>query len=228
MKNGKVLGVLGGMGPAAGAEFLRLFTLACPGEKDQDHPMVVMISDTEIPDRSTQILSGENTIGPRLEADFQKLQAMGADLIAVPCNTAHYFINRLEREYPIIHIIEETVKQAKEMSPKGVWLLGTLGTLQSGLYQEEAAKQGLPIYEPSEDEKQLIQACIFEIKANRYQEAGAYMTRVVTALWKRQELGVMLACTELPLAYDATDLPKEKAVSSLQALAVASMKALYE
>ena len=56
VKNGKKLGVLGGLGPAAAAEFLRQLAIKCPANIDQEHPVIYMIGDCEIPDRGTAIL----------------------------------------------------------------------------------------------------------------------------------------------------------------------------
>lgn len=67
-KNGKKLGVLGGMGPAAAAEFLRQLAAKCPAATDQEHPVVYMIGDCEIPDRSTAIFGKGESPAPVLEA----------------------------------------------------------------------------------------------------------------------------------------------------------------
>ena len=92
-KNGKKLGVLGGMGPAAAAEFLRQLAAKCQAATDQAHPVVYMIGDCEIPDRSTAIFGKGESPAPVLEARLRQLCDMGAEVLAVPCNTAHYFID---------------------------------------------------------------------------------------------------------------------------------------
>ena len=110
-KNGKKLGVLGGMGPAAAAEFLRQLAAKCPAATDQEHPVVYMIGDCEIPDRSTAIFGKGESPAPVLEARLRQLCDMGAEVLAVPCNTAHYFIDDFKAALPqpLVHIIEETV-----------------------------------------------------------------------------------------------------------------------
>ena len=227
--NGKKLGVLGGMGSAASAEFLRLLAEKAPADKDQEHPIVYMIADSQIPDRTEAILGKGEDPSARLRADLEKLVAIGADILAVPCNTAHYFIDKFSTPLPkpLIHIIAETVKAAQAMSPEGVWMISTIGTWQTGLYQKYAEKQGLKLYFPTEKQRNLLHAAITDVKANRMQKAGKTVKTVVEELWQVKHLPIMTACTELPLAYAASGLPREKEVSSLTALADACLKVLY-
>lgn len=229
IKNGKKLGVIGGMGPAASAEFLRLLTLKAPAETDQEHPVVYMIADTELPDRSSAIMGKGEDPSQQLEDDFAKLALMGADIFAVPCNTAHYFIDRFERPLPrpLVHIVEETVLAARRLNPEGAWMLSTEGTMQSGLYQTYADKFNYNLYIPNEKQRNEIQQSIFEVKANRLEEAGKIVKKVVQELWQERDLPVMTACTEIPLGYNASGLPQEKSVSSLDALASACIERLY-
>ena len=152
IKTGKKLGVIGGMGPAASAEFLHILTKKSPAEIDQEHAVVYMIADTELPDRSSAILGKGSDPSAHLWNDFDKLAALGADIFAVPCNTAHYFIDRFEQPLPkpLVHIVEETVQAAKCLNPDGAWMLSTVGTMQSGLYQSYADKLGYKIYIPNQ------------------------------------------------------------------------------
>jgi aspartate racemase len=228
-KNGKKLGVIGGMGPAASAEFLRLLTMKAPAETDQEHPVVFMVADTEIPDRSTAIMGAGPDPSEQLYRDFEQLAALGADLFAVPCNTAHYFIDRFEKPLPkpLIHIVEETVLASKAINPKGAWMLSTIGTMQSGLYQSYADKINYALHIPNARQRDEIQQSIIAVKANQLHEAGEIVRSIVTELWEELDLPVMTACTEIPLGYDASGLPREKAVSSLEALAAACGRELY-
>lgn len=117
VKNGKKLGVLGGMGPAAAAEFLRQIAAKSPASIDQEHPVVYMIGDCDIPDRGSAIFGQGPSPLPKLKADLLQLCTMGADVLAVPCNTAHYFIDQFSNELPVplVHIIESTVLATKKL-----------------------------------------------------------------------------------------------------------------
>ena len=102
--------------------------------------MVYMIGDCEIPDRSTAIFGKGESPAPVLEARLRQLCDMGAEVLAVPCNTAHYFIDDFKAALPqpLVHIIEETVLAAQRLNPEGAWMLSTHGTRASGLYQKYA------------------------------------------------------------------------------------------
>ncbi|MCQ2359022.1 MAG: amino acid racemase [Phascolarctobacterium sp.] len=229
-KNGKKLGVLGGLGPAASAEFLRQLAMRCPANCDQDHPVVYMIADCDIPDRGTAIFGKGESPLPMLKNDIFRLVDMGADVIAVPCNTAHYFINDFVDEIPVefCHIIEETVKAAMKRSPEGAWMLSTKGTRACGLYQKVAEKYGYTLYIPNEAQSDASQEVIVNVKANKMAEAGRIMKNLCEELWAERDLLVMTACTELPLGYDASGLPQERSVSSISALVDAAVAKLYD
>lgn len=230
VKNGKKLGVIGGMGSAASAEFLRILAAKAPAVLDQEHPVVYMIADSDLPDRSTAILGKGPSPAEKLYLDFLQLAKMGADIFAVPCNTVHYFIDRFEKPLPrpLIHIVVETVLAAQKLNSDGSWMLSTLGTAQSGLYQEYAKKYNYTLHLPNAEQRERIQQSINEVKANNMAAAGTLVRQVVEELWVEKKLPIMMACTEIPLGYAASGLPQEKAVSSLQALAEACIRELYK
>lgn len=223
------LGVLGGMGPAASAEFLRILAEKAPAKTDQEHPLVYMISDPRIPDRSSAILGRGDDPTDQLRQDLESLAAMGVGVLAVPCNTAHYFIDKFREELPVplVHIVEATVLAAKQLNQEGCWMLSTIGTQQSGLYQAYADKISYPLSFPNAEATAKTQESICLVKSGDMKAAGTLMREVVLSLWAEKELPIMAACTEIPLAYQASGLPLEKMVSSLDALAAACLNILY-
>jgi len=225
----KTLGVLGGMGPAAGAEFMRLLARDAPAKRDQDHPRVVMFSDPSIPDRGDAILGRGEDPTPQLRYGLERLTEWGANVLSVPCNTAHVFIDRFRSELPIpfIHIIEATVDAASASSPNGAWLLATSGTRRSGLYTEYANKKGYRFLDPPDEIQASVQQCVNLVKGGRISEAGALICNITEELWSKDDRLITTACTELPLAYAASGLPACKEISSLQALSDACLKFLY-
>ncbi len=227
--NGKKLGVLGGMGPAAAAEFLRLLAVHAPAHCDQEHPVVYLLGDASLPDRSTAMLGLGESPAAQMKDDFFRLAEWGADLLCAPCNSAHYFIDSFREELPcpLIHIIEETLKDAAAISPQGAWLIGTDGTIRSGLYQRRAKQMGYNLLEPLPEVQKDTMKVIAYIKAGDFIKASDMMKNVVQSLRLAEELPIVLACTELPLAYAAADLPKEEGISSLEALAKACVRELY-
>ena len=219
----RTLGVLGGMGPAATAEFLRLLTAAVPARSDQEHPRVVMLSEPGIPERTSAILTGTDEPLSAIRDGLLQLAAWGADLLAVPCNTAHAFVDRMEGELPVplVHIVDVTLRAAIRTSPDGGWLAATAGTVRSELYQRRAAEHGYRLLVPDPAEQDRIHRAGVLVKAGRGDEAGTLLRQSVHGMWRQHDLPVLTACTELPIAYTAGGLPEQRSVSSLAALASA-------
>ena len=227
----KTLGVLGGMGPAACAEFLRIFARDCPAHDDSQHPRIIMLSDPETPDRSNGIMGLGPDPLPVIRKNLLQLAEWGADVLAVPCNTAHYFIDRFRDELPVplIHIVEATVEAAKELSQGNCsWLLATDGTQKSLIYPACAEKMRYHFLKPSQSQQERVQKCVRLVKAGDMKAAGETMRDVVNELWGERDVPVTMGCTELPLAYEASGLPLERQVSSLKALSDACIRVLYE
>ena len=226
----KKLGILGGMGPAAAAEFLRLLAAGAPARNDAEHPYLMMLSDPDIPDRTAGILGAGPDPLPAMRRDLLRLAEWGADLLVVPCNTAHHFIDRLRADLsvPLVHIVEATLDAARRRSPRGAWLLSTTGTRACGIYPACAERRGYRFLHPSEEQQGRVQRFLCLVKAGETAEAAGLMHGFAEELWREQDMPIVTACTELPLAYAAAGLPEEREVSSLQALCDACLDVLYE
>ena len=219
------IGVLGGMGLAATGQFLVELAQATPAQRDQDHFAVVMVEDPSIPDRTTAILQGSNAPLEPIRAGLERLVDLGADLLVVPCNTAFHFIDQFADELPVpvIHIVGATLDVAERISPKGAWLTATTGTVRTQLYQKAAADRRYQLLKPDEAEQERIMAIVDLVKAGRLAESGARYMEVAQRLHARVPLPMVAGCTELPLAVQASGLPPQAAVSSLAALARATV-----
>jgi len=225
----RVLGVLGGMGPAATAEFLRLLAGLAGVDNDQDHPQIILFSNPHIPDRTAAIIGGGEDPAPAILEGLRRLETWGAQLLAVPCNTAHIFIDRFRGELnvPLVHIVEETVGRACEKSPEGAWLLATSGTAASGIYSAEARLRDYPLLPPDPDAQRVLQDVIGLVKGNRLGESGIMLEKCVQKLREKSDIPVVAACTELPLAYEAAGMEADGMISSLESLALACLKRIY-
>ncbi|WP_150238128.1 aspartate/glutamate racemase family protein [Nocardiopsis quinghaiensis] len=218
---GSTLGVLGGMGPAATAEFLRLIAHRFPATRDQEHPRVLLLSEPGIPDRSSCVLTGDDAPLPQIREGLSTLVSWGADLLAVPCNTAHVFIDRFRQELPapLVDIVEATLATAVSRGAGASWLAATSGTVHGGLYQRRALDLGHRLLLPEPHVQEGVETTIRLVKMGRTEQAAACMTTVARSLWRTGPFPVIAACTELPLAYEAAGLPPDMAVSSLECLA---------
>ncbi|MBQ9398148.1 MAG: aspartate/glutamate racemase family protein [Bacteroidales bacterium] len=230
--NGLTLGVLGGMGPAATAEFQRLLAVKAPATCDQEHPRMIVYSHTVTPDRTTYLLGKGPDPEPYLLEGLQTLIGWGADRLAVTCNTAHHFIDRFIEQglisVPVIHIIEETVRTCRERSPQGAWLTATLGTMKTGLYQRHGAASGYRLRIPEPAMQEEIHVVTDLVKGGQQEEAGRRYHDIVERLWQIERIPVVLACTELPVAYQRAGLPPEMGISSLESLADGCIRELYK
>ncbi|MBR5055570.1 MAG: aspartate/glutamate racemase family protein [Bacteroidales bacterium] len=228
--NGLVLGVLGGMGPAASADFMRLLAEKAPADRDQEHPRVILYSDSLIPNRTAFLEGKGENPAPYLMEGFKSLISWGADILCATCNTAHVFIDRFPAEITgrLVHIVDETIRQCRLVSPEGAWLTATLGTVNSGLYQAHAEKSGYTFRVPEGAMLQEIHDVTDIVKAGRTEEAGKLYRGIIERLWKTERLPIVAACTELPIAYAAAGLPAEMCISSLDALAEGCIRELYK
>lgn len=194
------LGILGGMGPQATQIFYQRILDRTDAECDQEHLPTLIFSDTEIPDRTAAILSGEGKrVYQRLLEDVRLLEREGCTAIAIPCNTSHYFVDELQTELsvPIIHMVRETCKTLARRGCKRVGILGTDGTIQTQTYQKECAAQGFEGIAPDKGTQQLVMSIIYdEIKKGEKgsREKFAAIDRALRAMGCD---AAILGCTEL-------------------------------
>ncbi len=205
--SGKILGVLGGMGPLASAQFMLRLTLLTPASRDQDHIPAILWSDPRVPDRTRGKLSGGEDPEPWLLRGIRGLKAAGAGAIAIPCNTAHGWYDAMAAEgLPILHIVDAAAAELRKVAPPTgpsggvIGLMGTAATLRMRLYQDRLESQGWICLTPSEDEMaSRVTPAIGLVKANKIAEAYAPLAEIVTSLAARGAQAVVLGCTEIPL-----------------------------
>jgi len=198
--NDAKLGVLGGMGPQATQMFYQFVLDRTDAVRDQEHLPALILSDTGMPDRTRAILSGDTgEIYSRLLADAKLLETCGCTAIAIPCNTSHYFVDRLQAELkvPVIHMIRETAAALAAQGKKRPGILATEGTIRSGLYQSACAALGMEAVAPDEATQKLVTSIIYdEIKQGEQgsREKFAQIDRAIRAAGCDCAI---LACTEL-------------------------------
>lgn len=203
-----VLGVLGGMGPLASAQFMLRLTLLTPADRDQDHIPAVLWSDPRVPDRTAARLAGGADPLPALLRGIRGLEAAGAGAIAIPCNTAHGWFEAMQAAtaLPILHIVDaaETELLRLGVTPGPIGLMGTAGTLAMRLYQDRLEPRGWTCLVPTAGAMdRLVSPGIAEVKANRVAAAHAPLAEAAHALVARGARAVVLGCTEIPLGIAA-------------------------
>jgi aspartate racemase len=210
MTSPRRLGVLGGMGPLATADFLKKLIVATPAQKDADHVPVIVYSVPQIPDRVAPILNatGASPLPAMLEG-VRTLEAAGAECIAIPCITAHHWYDELcqAAKVPIIHIADATCAAMIAQGVRGdVALLATDATLRSGFFQQRLQAAGFGVASPSNEEMQeLVLPAIVCVKRHDMATALTLTSEAVQRLLARDLQRIVLACSELPSALEGAD-----------------------
>lgn len=203
MNTPQLLGVIGGLGPMATFYFCQLLTSHTKADIDNEHIDMLISSRATTPDRTAFILDNtqKNPL-PVMQQEAKRLIDGGAQLLVLPCNTAHYFYDGLQRScsVPILNIIQETVSLLTQNKIHRFGLLATEGTVQSGAYSRWCNTPDTPqCIVPSKDEQEIINTIIFDqIKRNRPVDMKAFQS-VADALLKRDCECIVLGCTELSL-----------------------------
>ena len=198
-----VLGVLGGMGPAATLDFLTKLQVFTPAKSDQDHIRVLVDINPKVPDRN---IAGSGA-GPVLAEMAGALAGAGADVLAIACNTAHAHADLIQRAsgLPLIDMIETGASAARDLGARRVGVLGTKGALR--LYREYLAAQAMGLVSLDAERQEEFMATIYRIKSGDLgpavqREMAGYAADLVAAGAE----AVIAGCTEAPLVMGPADV----------------------
>jgi len=228
-----VVGVLGGMGPLATIDFMRKVLDATPAERDQDHVPMIVSCLPQIPDRTAAFRgAGDSPLDAIVDCG-RRLESAGADLIVMPCNTAHLWFDavqaRLQR--PMLHLVDAALHEALALAgPRArLGLLATDATVASGLYiNRHLPDSTAPAWlMPTAGEMlERVMPGIEAVKAGRLDMGQALLAEVASALRRRGADVLVLGCTEIPLVLDAgaCGLPVVDATAALAREVVAHIR----
>ena len=207
------VGILAGMGPAAGVDFARLFIAACEdwlrahgqAVADQAFPTHWM-AQLPIPDRTRalQDASAPSPL-PAMLQGLQQLAQLGVRAVAMPCNTAHAWHAPLQAQLPqlrLLHMPEETAAELARRGLRRVALLATQGSYRIGLYEQAFAVQGIECLLPDEPVRQWLMEGIYDgVKAGQLALAQQRFVQAGEQLRAQHgDIALAMACTEIPLA----------------------------
>ena len=212
----KAIGILGGMGPEATSDFFAKLLSFDKAARDQDHLHIIVECDPSIPDRTAFILGKGPDPLPAMLASARCLEAAGAQIVGIPCMTAHNFLPRLRRlsSLDFLSAFEAMAVAMRDTWPEihSLGILATAGTKTARLY--ETYLPGYTIIWPDEDEqKSLVMEAIYGkegIKAgNRGEYPRSLLVKAAASLAKKGADAIVAGCTEVPLAIsqEALDLP---------------------
>ena len=210
----KTIGILGGMGPEATLDLFSKIIANTPASKDQEHLRVLIDSNPKVPDRTAAILRGGESPVPAMKAGIQALGRAGADFVVIPCVSAHFFLNELQKEgaLPILSMLDVTAEHIRKhhLHIRTVGMLATTGTLQGGRFREKLQQLGIATLTPAAADQERVMVAIYEIKgaaAGRSRAAiGGEIREIAGRLIQRGAQGVVAGCTEIPLVLKPGDL----------------------
>ncbi len=208
---GKILGILGGMGPAATQEFYKMIIMKTDAKKDQEHINSIILNHATMPDRTYMINTGRTAeLLEIMTEDAVFLEKAGADFIAIPCNTSHVIVPELQKSIniPIISMIEEAAKRIYKTDKNSkVAILATDGTIKTRLYQDALAALGVESYVPDMKSQTYIMEIIYDgIKAGGEIDFEKFL-EVEREIKQNGCTVALMACTELSCFKMMYELP---------------------
>ena len=218
---GKVLGVLGGMGPAATVAFMERVLALTPAGRDEDHIRMLVDLNPRVPNRHSDPDGARRVLGEMAA----RLRDLGAEALAMPCNTAHAHAEaiRAASGLPFIDMIAETSDRAAADGARRVGVLATPGG--EALYESALTARGLETVRLEGADREAVMAAIFAVKAGDVGEGpSGEMRRLAAALAAAGAEAVIAGCTEVPLLIEAGDVAVPL-VNSAEALAAACVRA---
>lgn len=215
------LGVIGGMGPLATVKFYDKVVLNTEAHNDNEHIDLIVLNHSTMPDRTRCIIENKDTeFLNEIKKDLEILDKIGVDVVAIPCNTSHYFYDEFKNfvNLRIINMIEETILEIKRRGIKKVSVFGTLGTLNSKVYNKYAEKNGIEVKELSVEDKKSVMDIIYKIKETNNLENKGFI-EILNKYCDDETVGI-IACTELSL------LDISKNINTIDALDVLVNKSI--
>ena len=198
-----MIGILGGMGTQAGLDFCNKLAKLNKGKTDQKYPLFVLYNKSNIPGRPEN-LHKYNKVLKSLLTGCQFLEKSKCKFIVIPCNTAHYWFDDLQKKtkIPIISMPKEvyahSIKTCEKNSKIGI--LATEGTLKTGVYNKFFDKKFKLINPNKSIQKNNVNKAIKFVKMGKIKEAEKAVRPAVNALIKMKCNKIILGCTELPIA----------------------------
>lgn len=214
-----MIGIVGGMGPIAGIDLSRKIVNETIAAKDQDHISQILFSASERIGDRTEYIQGKIKENPAFAISeiILSLEAMGATVVGLPCNSAHVpsifvvieeKLAKLNSTITLLHMVEEVGKFIKAQFPKckKVGILGTAGTYQTKQYNC-IEKYGLEVINVSEDEVEKVHQSIYHpeygiksVPNDISKESLEILDSASKTLIAKGAEVIVLGCTELPLA----------------------------
>ncbi|WP_045218539.1 aspartate/glutamate racemase family protein [Desulfonatronum thioautotrophicum] len=216
----KIVGIIGGMGPEATVDLMTRLIRLTPALDDADHVRCIVDNNPKVPSRIKALIEGGGASPvPELQDMARRLEAWGADFLAMPCNTAHYYFQDIQNavSIPILNLIQITVRKVlkQQQGIKTAGILGSTAMRLTGLYHRAFAAVGVNVAYPDAACQDRVMAAITDIKKGAMDQAAPAVNAAVTSLQAQGAQVIVVACTELGLVPVASPLPLHDAADIL-------------
>ncbi len=219
----KTIGIIGGLGPHATIELERRLIARIPAKKDQDYPTILSFNNPKAPDRSRALAGDGETPVPELARTAHALARAGAQVLCMPCNTAHAYYQDVAKRTPFavfVHMVEETAARVARDLPacRTVGVLCTTGTRQAEIYDRAFAAIGINTIYPSSTNQSLVMEATYGpggLKSGGREVPTRHLERVAHELLTQKPDALILACTELSLMKLEMSVPVFDAMDAL-------------
>lgn len=210
MNNGRILGVIGGLGPMATAYFMERIITMTDTEVDQEHIKMIVYNFPDIPDRTRNILDpSQPSPLTDMKRVVQQLIQQGVLEIAIPCVTAQYYHDMLQEgvNIPVHNGVEELAQYLCLNKYDKVGILATDGTVRSRIIENKLREHGIECVYPDEEGQKQVMSLIYDsVKAGRkFDEKG--LVDLAEKLRLKGAQRVILGCTELSVIKKYHKLP---------------------
>ena len=198
-----MIGILGGMGTQAGLDFCNKLAVLNRGKTDQKYPMFILYNKSNIPKRPENLKKYYNVL-KSLISGCNLLQKNKCKFIVIPCNTAHYWHDDLQKKIkiPIISMPKEVYLYTKKTCKKNskIGILCTEATLKTNVYNKYFNKNFKLVSPTKSLQVNSVNKAIKYVKLGKVKEAEKVIIPAVNYLMKIKCKKIILGCTELPIA----------------------------
>jgi len=201
----KIVGVIGGMGPHASNRFMELIYTYKKLKKDHLYPRIILDSNTKIPSRTRSIIYNEKSPLNGMIESANKLHEFGVNAIALPCNTAHIWIQSLQKKikipiFDITDIVTKRISENYKSREVNIYIFGTFLTTEKKLYITKLSKSNnIKIISINNEIQKKIGELIYLIKENSFKNSYKKKFHIILKSLELKEGNnlIVLACTEL-------------------------------
>ena len=218
------VGILGGLGPLAGAHFYRRLIERTTAEDDSEHLPIILVSDNTVPSRVDNLLGYGPSPVPRLIHLASLLESAGASLIVVPSSTTHAYYQEIQEalDVPVLNLLSEMSEVIIRKGYRRPAILATAATVVLDLYRSYLIPQAEPVYPDAQTQAE-VQALVITLKGGGDpSQLSDRLSELASRPWSKGADCMVLACTELCL-FDPQDL-KLPVLSATDALADAVLR----